>query len=209
MPRLPGARFRGATALGARGDVIAEMDWCVGQVLDALARLKLRERTIVLFTSDNGPVLDDGYDDEAVRRCGDHRPAGPLRGGKYSMYDGGTRVPFLLSWPGTVPVRQSAAMVSQVDLLASCAAPFTLAFGDAALAYAGVYFAVSVALTYTLGVIVAFKQLVSFPDDPEKGRLFPIDHPLTFAKLASTGFDPNAEVLLALEVIASGTNRRP
>ena len=56
---------------------------------------------------------------------------------------------------------------------------------------------------------VAFKQLVSFPDDPEKGRLFPIDHPLTFAKLASTGFDPNAEVLLALEVIASGTNRRP
>ena len=56
---------------------------------------------------------------------------------------------------------------------------------------------------------VAFKQLISFPDDPEKGRLFPIDHPLTFAKLASTGFDPNAEVLLALEVIASGTNKRP
>ena len=122
VPRLPGARFRGAAALGARGDVIAEMDWCVGQVLDALARLKLRERTIVLFTSDNGPVLDDGYDDEAVRRCGDHRPAGPLRGGKYSIYDGGTRVPFLLSWPGTVPVGRSAAMVSQVDLLASCAA---------------------------------------------------------------------------------------
>ena len=56
---------------------------------------------------------------------------------------------------------------------------------------------------------VAFKQIVCFPDDPEKGRLFPIDHPLTYAKLASYGFDPNAEVLLALEVIASGTNKRP
>jgi hypothetical protein len=59
-----------------------------------------------------------------------------------------------------------------------------------------------------LQVFVAFKQLVCFPDDPEKGRLFPIDHPLTYAKLASTGFDPNAEVLLALEVIASGINKK-
>ncbi len=122
VPRLPHPRFEGSTGLGPRGDAIAEMDWCVGEMLDALDRCGLKEDTIVVFSSDNGPVLNDGYYDEAVELCGDHRPAGPLRGGKYSMYDGGTRVPFIVSWPGNVETGESEALVSQVDFLASFAA---------------------------------------------------------------------------------------
>ena len=122
VPRLPHPRFVGSTGLGPRGDTIAEMDWCVGEMLDALERCGLKEDTIVVFSSDNGPVLNDGYYDEAVELCGDHRPAGPLRGGKYSMYDGGTRVPFIVSWPGNVETGESDALVSQVDFLASFAA---------------------------------------------------------------------------------------
>ncbi len=122
VPRLPHPRFVGSTGLGPRGDAIAEMDWCVGEMLDALDRCGLKEDTIVVFSSDNGPVLNDGYYDEAVELCGDHRPAGPLRGGKYSMYDGGTRVPFIVSLPGTVASGESDALVSQVDFFASFAA---------------------------------------------------------------------------------------
>ena len=121
VPRLPHPRFVGSTGLGPRGDAIAEMDWCVGEMLDALDRCGLKEDTIVVFSSDNGPVLNDGYYDEAVELCGDHRPAGPLRGGKYSMYDGGTRVPFIVSWPGAVEAGESDALVSQVDFFASFA----------------------------------------------------------------------------------------
>ena len=121
VPRLPHPRFVGSTGLGPRGDAIAEMDWCVGEMLDALERFGLKEDTIVVFSSDNGPVLNDGYYDEAVELCGDHRPAGPLRGGKYSMYDGGTRVPFIVSWPGAVEAGESDALVSQVDFFASFA----------------------------------------------------------------------------------------
>ena len=122
VPRIPGPRFAGSTGLGPRGDVIAEMDWCVGEMLDTLEKLGLDEDTIVIFSSDNGPVLDDGYEDRAVELCGDHRPAGPLRGGKYSMYDGGTRVPFILRWTGTVAKGGSEALVSHVDFMASFAA---------------------------------------------------------------------------------------
>ena len=122
VPRLPGPRFAGTTGLGPRGDVIAEMDWCVGEMLDALDRLGLAENTIVIFSSDNGPVLDDGYEDRAAELCGGHRPAGPLRGGKYSLFDGGTRVPFILRWPGRVVPGESPAVVCHVDFLASFAA---------------------------------------------------------------------------------------
>lgn len=122
VPRLPNTRFAGTTGLGPRGDAIAEMDWCVGQMLDTLDRLGLAEDTIVIFSSDNGPVLDDGYEDMAVELVGDHHPAGPLRGGKYSRLDGGTRVPFILCWPGTVPVGESRALVCQSDFCASFAA---------------------------------------------------------------------------------------
>ncbi len=122
VPRLPGPRFKGTTPLGARGDVIVEMDWCVGEMLDVLARLGIRENTIVIFSSDNGPVLDDGYEDQAEELKGSHKATGPLRGGKYSMFDGGTRVPCILSWPGIVDPGESEALVSHVDFYASFAA---------------------------------------------------------------------------------------
>lgn len=121
VPRLPHARFVGQTSMGPRGDAIAELDWCVGQVLDKLDALGLTQRTMVLFSSDNGPVVDDGYQDEAVQKLGAHRPAGPLRGGKYSSFEGGTRVPLLLRWPGRVKPGVSPALVGQQDFLASFA----------------------------------------------------------------------------------------
>jgi arylsulfatase A-like enzyme len=121
VPRVPHPRFAGKSGCGVRGDVVQELDWCVGQVLDALDRLKLTDRTLIVFTSDNGPVVDDGYADGAVRDLDGHRPAGPLRGGKYSLFEGGTRVPFLVRWPGRVQPGVSEALVNQVDLLASVA----------------------------------------------------------------------------------------
>jgi arylsulfatase A-like enzyme len=97
------------------------MDWTTGALLETLEERGLREHTLVIFTSDNGPVLDDGYADEAVRRIGHHHPSGPYRGGKYSIYEAGTRVPFAVNWPGVIEPGVSGALVSQVDLLASLA----------------------------------------------------------------------------------------
>lgn len=122
VPRLPGPRFAGSTKLGPRGDVIAELDWCVGEILKQLDDLGISGNTLVLFSSDNGPVLDDGYRDEAVEKCGGHRPAGPLRGGKYSLFDGGARVPMLALWDGVIAPGESAALISHVDFLASFSA---------------------------------------------------------------------------------------
>ncbi len=121
VPRVPSSRFRGATALGPRGDVIAELDWCVGELRKELERLDILEDTMIIFSSDNGPVLDDGYEDGAYERNGTHRAAGPLRGGKYSKFDGGTRIPFIVSCPGLTHKGTSRALVSQVDLFASFA----------------------------------------------------------------------------------------
>jgi arylsulfatase A-like enzyme len=123
VPRLPNKRFAGKTQMGPRGDAIVELDWTVGQVLSALDRNGLTRNTLVIFSSDNGPVVDDGYKDDAVARLGGHRPAGPLRGGKYSKFDAGTRVPMLVRWPGQIkPDTQSGALFSQVDLYASLGA---------------------------------------------------------------------------------------
>jgi arylsulfatase A-like enzyme len=122
VPRVPHPRFAGKTALGARGDAIVEADWSVGEILNTLDRLNLTRHTLVIFTSDNGPVIDDGYKDNAVEKLGNHRPAGPFRGGKYSNFEAGTRIPFIVRWPGQVKPGLSAALVSQVDLLASFAA---------------------------------------------------------------------------------------
>lgn len=122
VPRLPSKRFEGVTGLGPRGDVIAEMDWCVGEFMDTLRENGLLEDTIVIFSSDNGPVLDDGYEDRAFDLNREHRPAGPLRGGKYSRFEGGIRIPFIASWPGHIRTGVSHALISQVDMLASFAA---------------------------------------------------------------------------------------
>jgi arylsulfatase A-like enzyme len=122
VPRVPHPRFAGKSGLGPRGDVILQLDWAVGRILDILDRLKLGDRTLVLLTSDNGPVVDDGYRDDAVEKLSGHRPGGPLRGGKYSAFEGGTRVPMIVRWPGRVKPGVSDALVGQVDLLASFAA---------------------------------------------------------------------------------------
>jgi arylsulfatase A-like enzyme len=121
VPRIPSARFKGASTKGPRGDVIMELDWVVGEVLAHLKALGLAENTIVVFSSDNGPILRDGYLDDSEELTGKHRPAGPLRGGKYSLFDGGTRVPTIVWAPGRVKPGVSSALISQVDFLASFA----------------------------------------------------------------------------------------
>jgi arylsulfatase A-like enzyme len=121
VPRVPNARFTGKSGMGPRGDAIVQADWSVGEILRTLDRLRLADNTIVVFTSDNGPVIDDGYKDEAVAKLGNHRPAGPFRGGKYSNFEAGTRVPLIVSWPRQVKRGVSDALVSHLDLLASLA----------------------------------------------------------------------------------------
>ena len=121
VPRAPHQRFSTSSPMGPRGNAIAELDWCVGKIVQELERLKLIDNTLVVVTSDNGAVVDDGYQDEAVERLGAHRPNGPLRGGKYSNFEGGTRVPFLVHWPARVKPGVSDALISQVDLLRSFA----------------------------------------------------------------------------------------
>jgi arylsulfatase A-like enzyme len=122
VPRVPHPRFAGKSGMGPRGDAIVQLDFCTGEILKTLDRLNLAENTLVIFTSDNGPVVDDGYKDQAVEKLAGHKPAGPLRGGKYSIFDGGTRVPFIVRWPGHVKPGQSDALVSQVDFMATFAA---------------------------------------------------------------------------------------
>ena len=122
VPRVPHPRFAGKTGLGPRGDAVAQLDWCTGEILNALDRMKLADNTLVIFTSDNGPVVDDGYKDEAVGKLDGHKPAGPLRGGKYSNFEGGTRVPFAVRWPAKVKPGVSDALVCQIDFLMSFAA---------------------------------------------------------------------------------------
>jgi len=122
VPRIPHQRFAGKSGLGPRGDAILEADWCVSEFLKTLDELQLAENTIVIFSSDNGPVLDDGYQDQAVELNGDHTPNGHLRGGKYSLFDAGTHVPFIVRWNGYIAAGTSDALVSQVDLYASLAA---------------------------------------------------------------------------------------
>lgn len=123
VPRFPHERFRGKNKMGLRGDAIVQFDWSVGQILDALEQLGLRENTLIILSSDNGPVVDDGYADRAEELLDGHFPAGPFRGNKYSAFEGGTTVPALVSWPRQVPGAQtSEALVSQIDWFASMAA---------------------------------------------------------------------------------------
>lgn len=119
VPRAPHSRFVGSTDMGPRGDAIVEADWCVGELVKELDRLGILENTMIIFSSDNGPVLNDGYKDGAPELAGDHKPAGGLRGGKYSLFDGGTHVPLCIYWKGKIQPVISDALVTQIDLLAS------------------------------------------------------------------------------------------
>ena len=122
VPRIPHPRFVGKSGMGPRGDAILQLDDAVGRVMATLDELKLAGDTLVIFTSDNGPVVDDGYQDQAVELLGGHKPGGPWRGGKYSAFEAATRVPFMVRWPGRITPGTSAALVSQVDLLTSLSA---------------------------------------------------------------------------------------
>ena len=125
VPRAPHPRFKGKTALGFRGDAMVQFDWATGEILKALEENGLTENTIVIFSSDNGPVYDDGYEDgttvdkseEEVDRG--HDGSGIYRGGKYQIYEGGTRVPFIVKWPAKIKSGKSNALVSQIDLIGS------------------------------------------------------------------------------------------
>ncbi len=119
VPRVPAPRFRGTSGCGVRGDAIQELDWSVGQVMDTLEKLKIADETLVLFSSDNGPVVDDGYADGSVENLNGHKPAGPWRGGKYTIWEGGTRMPFITRWTGRIAPGTSDALLSQIDLIAS------------------------------------------------------------------------------------------
>ncbi|MCX5670662.1 MAG: sulfatase-like hydrolase/transferase, partial [Planctomycetota bacterium] len=123
VPRVPGARFKGASACGTRGDVIEQFDGCVGAVLSMLDRLKLADNTLVIVSSDNGGVMDDGYQDGSGNDTSGHRCNGALRGYKGSLWEGGQREPFLARWPGRIkPGSQCDETICLVDMLATCAA---------------------------------------------------------------------------------------
>ena len=122
VPRYPHERFRGKSPMGLRGEAILQFDYTVGLIADALDSLGIADNTLLIITSDNGPVLDDGYQDQAVELAGDHKPGGPWRGGKYSAFEAGTAVPLIVNWPGRVPAgKVSDALVSHIDDIASLA----------------------------------------------------------------------------------------
>ena len=121
VPRVPHKRFAGQSEIGVYGDVIIQMDWTVGEIMNKLDEFGLTDNTLVIFSSDNGPVLDDGYHDGTVEDTEGHDPAGSLRGGKYSAYEAGTKVPFIVHWPGEVKPGVTDALFSQIDILESLA----------------------------------------------------------------------------------------
>ena len=123
VPRQPHERFRGLSPMGLRGEAILQFDWTVSQLMQALRRMGLEENTLVLITSDNGPVLDDGYADRAIELAGGHRPSGPFRGGKYSAFEAGSAVPFIAYWPRAIEAGQTSdALSSLIDVPATLAA---------------------------------------------------------------------------------------
>jgi arylsulfatase len=112
MPHVPlyvSDKFKGKSGAGLYGDVIQEIDWSVGQVMDALKSEGLENNTLVIFTSDNGPWL--GYGNHAGS-------ASPLREGKGTSWEGGVRVPCLMRWPGRIPAGTSCGdMLMTIDLM--------------------------------------------------------------------------------------------
>lgn len=118
VPRTPAQRFAGATNLGPRGDAVVEADWCVGQIVKHLDSLDLLDNTLIIFTSDNGAVLQDGYEDYADSLAAKyhHDPSAGLRGGKYSLFDGGTHIPFIVYWKGHIVPSLSQKYICQMDL---------------------------------------------------------------------------------------------
>ena len=108
-PIFPGEKFSGKSANGRFGDWVEEVDWSVGRVMDTVRELKLSEKTLVIFTSDNGPWLIKGTDGGSAK---------PLRGGKGSTWEGGVRVPTIAWWPGKIAAKSTCDVVAgTIDLL--------------------------------------------------------------------------------------------
>jgi arylsulfatase A-like enzyme len=123
VPRVPHARYKATSGCGVRGDVVQEFDGSVGAVLATLDRLHLAGRTLVIVTSDNGGVMDDGYADGAIEDAHGHLCNGALRGYKGSLWEGGNREPFIARWPGRIrPGSTSGELICLVDMLATFAA---------------------------------------------------------------------------------------
>ncbi len=127
-PRMPATAFKGTTNLGLRGDMIKQLDWSVGELVNELKRLGIDKNTMIIFTSDNGPALLDGYDDnsDVFAEKAQHQPAGKLRGGKYSIFEAGTRVPMIVNWPKSIKAGVSDELMSQMDFGKSFAYWFKL-----------------------------------------------------------------------------------
>lgn len=121
VPRVAHPRFAGKSKLGPRGDVILQLDWTVGEIMHTLDSLNLADNTILVFCSDNGPVIDDGYQDQARELLNGHKPMRHYRGGKYSAFEAGTRIPFLVRWPANIKPGKQQAPFSMIDVYASLA----------------------------------------------------------------------------------------
>jgi len=120
VPRVPNPRYLGKSQCGTRGDAIVELDQAVGELLATLDRLKLADKTLVMFSSDNGGIMDDGYEDVGNF---EHPCNGTLRGYKGSLFEGGHRVPFLARWPGRIPADSRCdELITLLDLTATLAA---------------------------------------------------------------------------------------
>lgn len=102
--------------------MILQLDWTIGEVMRTLDSLGIADNTLLIFTSDNGPTIDDGYQDEAFMRLNGHTPSGIYRGGKYSLYEAGTRIPFIVRWPAYIKSGEQSAVFSQIDVYRSLAA---------------------------------------------------------------------------------------
>jgi arylsulfatase A-like enzyme len=116
MPHIPlyaSAQFKGKSERGLYGDVIEELDWSMGQVLQTLEQLDITENTLVIFTSDNGPWdLKNGHGGSAF----------PLRGHKFTTYEGGMRVPMIAQWKGKIPADAVCEqLASTIDILPTIA----------------------------------------------------------------------------------------
>ena len=122
VPRVPHERFAGKSGLGPRGDALLSFDETVGRVMKCLEELGIDDNTVVILSSDNGPVVDDGYQDQAWELLGDHRPWADFRGGKYSAFEAGTRVPMIVRWGDRYERVVSDALFSHIDFFASLAA---------------------------------------------------------------------------------------
>lgn len=130
VPRVPHPRFLGKSGLGTRGDVILQLDWTIGEIMHTLDSLNIADNTLIVFTSDNGPVIDDGYQDEALEKLNGHTPMGIYRGGKYSAFEAGTRIPFIIRWPDRIKSGIQKALFSQVDFYRSIASLLNQSLAD-------------------------------------------------------------------------------